>query len=38
MVSCDRTGLPDPLILSFYFNLRDGLISPLINIHNKPLV
>jgi hypothetical protein len=31
----DKTGLPDPLILSFYFTLRDGLITQLIIIHNK---
>jgi ketosteroid isomerase-like protein len=31
----DKTGLPDPLILSFYFSLRDGRISQLIIIHNK---
>ena len=32
----DKTGLPDPLILSFYFSLRDGAINQLIIIHNKP--
>jgi hypothetical protein len=31
----DKTGLPDPLILSLYFSLRDGLITQLIFIHNK---
>ena len=32
----DKTGLPDPLILSFYFTVRDGRITQLIIIHNKP--
>jgi ketosteroid isomerase-like protein len=32
----DKADLPDPLILSFYFSLRDGLISQLIIIHNRP--
>jgi hypothetical protein len=32
----DKTGLPDPLILSFYFSLREGAINQLIIIHNKP--
>jgi hypothetical protein len=31
----DKTGLPDPLILSFYFSLRDGRINQLIILHNK---
>ncbi len=31
----DKTGLPDPLILSLYFSLRDGLITQLIILHNK---
>lgn len=31
----DKTGLPDPLILSFYFTLREGKITQLIIIHNK---
>jgi ketosteroid isomerase-like protein len=31
----DKTGLPDPLILSFYFGLRDARITQLIIIHNK---
>jgi ketosteroid isomerase-like protein len=30
----DKTGLPDPLILTFYFSLRDGLITQLIIVHN----
>ncbi|MEJ0066573.1 MAG: nuclear transport factor 2 family protein [Caulobacteraceae bacterium] len=32
----DKTGLPDPLILTYYFSLRDGLITQLIIVHNKP--
>ena len=31
----EKTGLPDPLILSFYFSLRGELITQLIIIHNK---
>jgi len=31
----DKTGLPDPLILSFYFTIRDERITQLIIIHNK---
>jgi ketosteroid isomerase-like protein len=31
----DKTGLPDPLILSFYFSVRDGLITQLIILHNN---
>jgi hypothetical protein len=34
----DKTGLPDPLILSFYFTLRDGLITQLIILHNTSMV
>jgi ketosteroid isomerase-like protein len=34
----DKTGLPDPLILSFYFTLRGGRITQLIIIHNKSKV
>jgi ketosteroid isomerase-like protein len=34
----DKTGLPDPLILSFYFSLRDDRITQLIIIHNKSAV
>ena len=33
----DKTNLPDPLILSFYFTLRDGRITQLIILHNKAL-
>ena len=32
----DKTGLPDPLILSLYFSVRDSRITQLIIIHNKP--
>ena len=31
----DKTGLPDQLILSFYFSLRGDQITQLIIIHNK---
>jgi hypothetical protein len=31
----DKTGLPDPLILSLYFSLRDSRITQLIIICNK---
>jgi len=31
----DKTGLPHPLILSFYFSLRGDQITQLIIIHNK---
>lgn len=31
----DKAGLPDPLILSFYFSLRDERITQLIIIRNK---
>ena len=31
----DKTGLPDPLILTFYFTLRDDRITQLIILHNK---
>jgi len=34
----DKKGLPDPLILSFYFSLRDARITQLIIVHNKPVV
>lgn len=34
----DKTGLPDPLILSFYFSIRDGQITQLIILHNKSIV
>jgi len=31
----NKTGLPDPLILSFYFSLRGDQITQLIIVHNK---
>ena len=31
----DKTNLPDPLILTYYFSLRDGLITQLIILLNK---
>ena len=34
----DKTGLPDPLILSFYFSLQGDQITQLIIIHNKTKV
>lgn len=34
----DKTGLPDPLILSYYFSLRGDLITQLIILHNKTVV
>jgi ketosteroid isomerase-like protein len=32
----DKTGLPDPLILTFYFTVRDDKITMLLILHNKP--
>jgi hypothetical protein len=32
----DKTGLPDPLVLTFYFSLDGGKISRLIISGNKP--
>jgi hypothetical protein len=32
----DRTGLPDPLVLTFYFALAGDHISQLIIVHNQP--
>jgi ketosteroid isomerase-like protein len=32
----DKTGLPDPLLLTSYFTLRGGKIVTLIILHNKP--
>ena len=34
----DKANLPDPLILTYYFSLRDGLISQLIIILNTSVV
>ncbi len=33
----DKTGLPDPLILSFYFTVREDRITQPIIIHNKTM-
>jgi hypothetical protein len=32
----DKTNLPDPLILTQYFSIRDGRITSLVIIHNTP--
>ena len=32
----DKTGLPDPLVLTHYFSLHDNHITRLIILHNKP--
>jgi len=32
----DRTGLPDPLVLTFYFALAGDHIAQLIIVHNQP--
>jgi hypothetical protein len=32
----DRTGLPNPLELTFYFSFDGDLISQLVIVHNKP--
>ncbi|MEJ1979072.1 MAG: hypothetical protein WDN49_26030 [Acetobacteraceae bacterium] len=32
----DKTNLPNPLILTFYFTLHDDKIAALFIIHNKP--
>jgi hypothetical protein len=32
----DKTGLPDPLVLTYYFTVRDDRIVRLIIIHNQP--
>jgi hypothetical protein len=32
----DKTGLPDPLVLTFYFTVRDDKITKLIILLNKP--
>ena len=32
----DKTGVPDPLVLTFYFSLRDDKITRLIILGNKP--
>jgi ketosteroid isomerase-like protein len=33
----DKTGLPDPLLLTFYFTPHGNAISKLIIVHNKPV-
>jgi hypothetical protein len=32
----DKTGLPDPLALTFYFSLGGDRIDQLVIVHNKP--
>ena len=32
----DKTGLPSPLLLTFYFTIDDGRIVQLVIVHNKP--
>ena len=32
----DKTGLPDPLVLTFYFSVSSERIDQLIIVHNKP--
>jgi hypothetical protein len=32
----DKSGLPDPLVLTYYFALADDHIGQLIIIHNEP--
>ena len=34
----DKTGLPDPLTLTFYFSVRNERIVQLIILHNRPAV
>ncbi len=31
----DKTGLPDPLLLTFYFTLGSGRVEQLVIVHNK---
>jgi hypothetical protein len=31
----DKTGLPSPLVLAFYFSVSGGKISALVIVHNK---
>lgn len=31
----DKAGLPDPLVLTFYFSFDAGLIDQLVIVHNK---
>jgi hypothetical protein len=32
----DKTGLPDPLVLTFYFSWHHDRINQLVIVHNKP--
>jgi hypothetical protein len=32
----DKTGLPDPVLLTFYFTVDDERIVQLVIVHNKP--
>lgn len=32
----DKTGLPDPILLAFYFTIDNGRIVQLVIVHNKP--
>ena len=34
----DKTSLPSPLLLTFYFTINDGRIVQLVIVHNKPAV
>jgi hypothetical protein len=34
----DKSGLPDPLLLTYYFGLHEDKICRLIILHNKPVV
>jgi hypothetical protein len=33
----DKTGLPNPLVLAFYFSISGDRIDQLVIVHNKPL-
>lgn len=32
----DKTGLPDPLVLAFYFSVSGARITQLVIVHNRP--
>ena len=34
----DKAGLPDPLVLTFYFAVSGGRIDQLVIVHNKPTI
>jgi hypothetical protein len=34
----NKAGLPDPLLLTFYFSIDNGRIVQLVIVHNKPAV